>query len=170
MLWMSKYSSVLLIHGMHCFLSSSNLGNSSFTLIWYLSVGGIDIDGMLNKWTLWGSFVSCCPGVLCVLGWGVLKGSTPGLWLGGRNEVCSDNLAKILLRYSQFFVLSYALMPFSIPILSHATVDVNALFFSSLSFTYSLLTFSSSWSNLALTSPILVTTKILFTLNLDLFL
>ena len=97
---MPKYSSTLLIHAMHCFLSPSNLDSSNFTLIWYPCVWGIDNDGMLKKGTSWGGVVSCWSGVLGVFGGGVLKGSRCGLWLGGGNKVCDGSLSKILSRDS----------------------------------------------------------------------
>ena len=100
MLWISKYSLALLIHAMHCFSSASNLGNSSFGLIWYPCAWGIYIDRMLKKGTSWGGVVSCWPGDLGRFGGGVLKGSRCGLWLGGGNEVCGSSLAKILSRDS----------------------------------------------------------------------
>ena len=103
MLWISKYSSALLIHVMHCFSSPSNLGNSSFTLIWYPCAWGIDIDGMLKRGTSCGGVVSCWPGDLGVFGGGVFNGSRCGLWLGGGNEVCRGSLAKILSRDSSVF-------------------------------------------------------------------
>ena len=75
MLWISKYSSSLLIHAMHYFSSPSNLGNSTFTLIWYPCVWENDIDGMLKKGTSFGGVVLGWHADLGIFGGVVLKGS-----------------------------------------------------------------------------------------------
>ena len=61
---MSKYSSALLIHAMHCRASQSYLGNSTFTRIWCPCVYEVE-DDMLNRG-------SGCSGVLGEFGCGSL--------------------------------------------------------------------------------------------------
>ena len=147
---MSRYSSTLLIHAMHCCLSLSYLGNSTFTHIWRPSVYVLE-DGMLNR------------GFGC---FGVLGE------FGCRSfEIC--NLSKMVVKTAWFFFWSSCRVRnlFSIHDVNCVHFDVKlslvCLIFS-WSSSWFLLIFSLIWSNRA--SIDLVIARIFSTLNVDLFL
>ena len=150
MLWMSRYSSTLLIHTMHCHSSPLYSGNSTFTRIWHPCVYALE-DDMLNR-----GF-----GYSRVLGEFGCKSF----------EIC--NLSKMAVKTTWFFFWSSCRVRklFSIHDVNCVHFDVKlslvCLIFS-WSSSWFLLIFSLIWSNRV--SIDLVIAGIFSTLNVDLFL